>query len=296
MPFGLVFGALVFGVLCGAIGLRWVIQPEIAGKIGGILLASLGASLALGLVLRRAWARWGGVVIAALLAVVAFRLVGERGAASDHMLLLCALATAVFLAIPATGDPRRGAAGAGRSEASRFGALGWIAGTSALGLAAFGFAANPLVVESPREASGSLPASATVRSVKWLDFEEGLARARAEGKPVLATFVTTWCPYCTKMSRQTWRTGDVAERLQELVPVKVVVDDENAGRGPANQEIAASYEVYGYPVQLLLDGQGGVIARHEGFQDPRALLAWIDGALSRGPAGNTAAALRDPIR
>ncbi len=100
-----------------------------------------------------------------------------------------------------------------------------------------------------------------------------MARARAEGKPVLATFVTDWCPYCSKMGKQTWRAAEVAERMADFVPVRV--DAEKSGA-----QVAARYGVGGYPAQFLLDADGSVISRFDGYQSPRELLSWIDGALA----------------
>jgi len=55
MPFGLIFGAVFFGLLCGWLGLQFVETGGMTAKIGGILMVTLGLSLALALLKRRIW-------------------------------------------------------------------------------------------------------------------------------------------------------------------------------------------------------------------------------------------------
>jgi thiol:disulfide interchange protein len=277
MPFGSVFATLFFGVVCGTIGLRWLVTGPATARLAGVLLAVLGASLAWGLLARRAWARWVGATVAVMLGVLAVRLVAARGDVGEHLLALASIVTLVLLVVPATGEPRRAEA-PGR-PARRLGAAGWIAVASGAGLVAIGLGSD---VEAPARGTSdasTLPAAAIGRSVRWSDFGPGLARARAENRVVLATFVTDWCPYCTKMTRHTWRASAVATRLGELVPVKVDVEEADATPGPSGPELAQRYQVQGFPVQLLLDPTGAVIARHDGYQGPSELLAWLDDAL-----------------
>ncbi len=284
MPFGLVFALLFFGGVCPWIAIGLLGHPLPQAKLAGLLLATLGLSLACGLLRRRAWARWGGAACAGLAAASALRLVSQTGAGLiDHVLLLASAATAVLLVVPATGAPGRG----NRTTPARrrAGAPEVLAATSFAGLVALGAWSGRAAAPAPPQPAQALPASAVARSVRWADFAAGLEQAGATGKPVLATFVTSWCPYCTKMSRQTWRAPAVAERLQATIPVRVDVEDPKVG-GPA---LAARYGIRGYPVQLLLDAEGGVVARRDGYQTADELIRWLDSALERhggpGPAG-----------
>jgi thiol:disulfide interchange protein len=156
---------------------------------------------------------------------------------------------------------------------------GWVASTCFLGLIGLGVVRGPDGSPPATERAGALPSSAIAKRVAWNGFGEGLLRARREGKPVLATFVTDWCPYCTKMARKTWRTSSVASRLDAVVPVRVDAEEARASGGPSGSELAARYGVSGFPVQILLDGEGRVLARYDGYQTPRQLLGWLDDAL-----------------
>jgi thiol:disulfide interchange protein DsbD len=279
MPFGLIFGALFFGLFCGAISLQLLLQPTLEAKLGGALLGVLGGSLALGLLMRRSWARWCGTVVGLLLAGLGLRLVLLEGGVVPHVALFAALAAAVLLAIPATGDPARGATPPVAAASRVIGPLGWTALVSFVGLVLVGLSVDTEATASAAR-EGALPASAMGKRVEWTDFDSGLARAQAEGKPVLATFVTDWCPYCTKMSRKTWRASSVASRLEDLVAVRVDAESTNAGGGPSGSQLAARYGIGGYPAQLLLDHQGRVIARFDGYQTADELLKWLDRALA----------------
>ena len=279
MPFGLIFGALFFGLFCGSVGLRLMLQPAPEIRFGGALLAVLGVSLALGLMMRRNWARFCGIVVGLFLAALGLRLVLIQGGVLELVTLFASVAAALLLAVPASGNPARGATPRVAAASNVVGPLGWTALISFVGLVVVGMSVDTGATTSPTR-EGALPASAIGKRVEWTDFGSGLARAQSEDKPVLVTFVTGWCPYCTKMSRKTWSASSVASRVEEFVMVKV--DAEKAGRanGPSGPELAARYGVAGYPAQLLLDPEGRVIARFDGYQSPGELLDWIDRALA----------------
>ena len=61
------------------------------------------------------------------------------------------------------------------------------------------------------------------------DYEEGLAAARAEGKPMLLDFTGWACVNCRKMEEQVWSDSEVARILTEdVVLVSLYVDDRKA--------------------------------------------------------------------
>ena len=279
MPFGWIFGALAFGVFCGAVGLRLLVQPQVETKLVGLFLALLGGALALGLLMRRSWARWAGILVAALFAVFSLRLVVAHGEVLQLVMLFVSTATVALLLTPASGDPRR-CADPAPAPTNTVGAVGWTALVSFVGLLTLIWATDSVGVVENRSADLALPAAAIGKSIRWVDFDAGMERARGEGKPVLATFVTDWCPYCSKMNTKTWRASAVAERLEELVPVRVDAEERRGADGTSGVALAARYGVHGFPAQLLLDPEGCVLSRHDGYQSPAELLAWLDGALA----------------
>jgi thiol:disulfide interchange protein len=278
MPFGLIFGALFFGLLCSWLGARFLGLPGGPAKLAGVLLIALGLSMALGLLKRRVWARWAGVVVALGLALFGLWAVQNRGDAPDLLLLFASVVATVLLVLPATAGERR--ADGVPSQPGRL--LPAVAGVSASGLAVLAVLA--LQAPEPEPQAPVLP-TALAERVVWADFGAGLERARQEGKPMLVNFITTWCGYCKQMDRTTWKHPSVIERLNEMVPVKVDTEDTRERNGQVGLELANRYRISGTPAMLLLGADGRVLARTGGYQDPRQFLTWLEDALNA--AGRT---------
>lgn len=285
MPFGAIYGALFF-VLLAISMIAAAVGSSGPAAIARGFLALLALALGWGLLRRQVWARWGGALAALLLAALSASSLLPVSTAGGLLVLFGSLLTAMFLLVPAFGDPRRGAAQAGRrrSGADRLAGLAAVAGAAGLLVA--------LAYGVPRgegaDGAGPAPLRRIGLSPRWSDFESGLERARSEGKPLLVNFVTNWCGFCRKMDRTTWKHPTVVERLGELVTVRVDAEDPEPGRELSGRELAARYGVTGYPTIILLDGGGGVISRTGGYQQPRQFLTWLEAGLGRvaraGPA------------
>jgi len=261
MPPGLIFGALFCAGSTCWIGLRLAAHGG-SGRWSGAALALCGVSLAVGLLGRRAFARWAALGLSVAMALWGLRLAAQVGSPAENLLLLSALVAAGLLLHPATGRPREARRGLGAPGAAAcLGALGFAAG---LGLAP----------TRPPEVAAALPAAAVAGRVAWSGWDEGLARGAREGRPVLVTVVTRWCAYCQKMAATTWKSPRVAERMQDLVAVRVDAEDGSAGSRAAEE-----YGVAGYPAQLLLSPEGRLLARVDGYQSAAELLAWLDRSL-----------------
>lgn len=69
----------------------------------------------------------------------------------------------------------------------------------------------------------SLIITSTVTSaqVKWLSFEEAVAKAKEDPKPIFIDVYTDWCGWCKKMDVATFNEDKVAAVLQnDFYPVK----------------------------------------------------------------------------
>lgn len=306
MPFGAIFAAFVFAILCVGWGHRFTMAGVVPASVAWPLWSALGLTLAAGLLLRRGWARWVGLAASLLLAAVGSRQLAAAGGTLDQVVLLSALASAALLAIPATGAFGR-PEGEGTAEAPRRGRIhGWICAGLTAGLTILflflpgwtgpGAPPGPPPVPERASPSGSAPrlaaSAADARSsapsppgsIPWGSFGSALRRARAEGKPMFVEFYATWCGVCRRMERMTYRDAAVARRLAELLPVRVDSEDETSRDGFRGTDLAERHGVAGYPTLLLLDRDGRELSRRAGYLDPRALLAWIDSTLS-APSG-----------
>jgi thiol:disulfide interchange protein len=128
---------------------------------------------------------------------------------------------------------------------------------------------EPSASLSEKSSSVSLPFSS-------LTFDEALAKARAENKLVLVDVYTDWCGYCTKMDRDVFTNDRVKTALSDMIPIRV-----NAEKG-SGRSLAARWGVSGLPTFLLVNAEGVVVHRFEGYLPAEVFLRQLGRAGARG--------------
>jgi thiol-disulfide isomerase/thioredoxin len=120
--------------------------------------------------------------------------------------------------------------------------------------------------------------------ITWHPYEAGLAKAKAEGKPVCLVFFTTWCPHCKNYSH-VFEDPRVVERARDFVMIRL--DGDKA------REISAKYQPDGgyVPRTYFLSRDGmldkDIHAPRPRFQffyderDPGSLLSGMQAALAK---------------
>ena len=109
------------------------------------------------------------------------------------------------------------------------------------------------------------------------NYEEGLAYARQEGKPVIIDFTGYGCVNCRKMEAYVLDDDSVKARLQNYVFIELFVDDKRDGIGDENSRIQR--ELYGanaQPFYVQLDAYGHQVAEPMAFTtDPMEFINWL---------------------
>lgn len=128
-------------------------------------------------------------------------------------------------------------------------------------------------------------------AIAWRAYDEGLAEAKATGKPVVLVFYTDWCPHCHNYSR-VFHDPEVVKAASEFVMIRVNRD--------VSPELSEHYDLDGQyvPRTFILRPDGEVRAELTGEDpeyryylnehDPRELLAVMQKARAAGAGGTSA--------
>jgi thiol-disulfide isomerase/thioredoxin len=120
--------------------------------------------------------------------------------------------------------------------------------------------------------------------IKWQPYEEGLAAAKKDKKPVLIVFFTEWCPHCQNYSA-VFHDPKVVEQSKKFVMVRLDKDK--------NAELSKKYAPDGeyIPRTYFLSSSGtlepAIHAPRDQYQyfypekDPAGVLAGMSEALAK---------------
>ncbi len=108
-------------------------------------------------------------------------------------------------------------------------------------------------------------------------FNEILAMAKKEGKPVFMDCYTTWCGPCKMMANKEFPKKEAGDYFnKKFVCFKM---DMEKGEGP---ELAKRYDVSAYPTFLMLDGDGNMIGRCVGAADITRFIKTVESVMKDG--------------
>jgi thiol:disulfide interchange protein DsbD len=122
----------------------------------------------------------------------------------------------------------------------------------------------------------STGATATVEEAgitNWeTDLEAGLARARAENRPVIIDTWATWCANCRVLEKRTFHDAEVGRAAERFLPIKVQLESENSPQTRAFKE-RFGLKTYTLPTTVLLNGDGSVHRIIPGVIGPEDFIA-----------------------
>ena len=88
---------------------------------------------------------------------------------------------------------------------------------------------------------------------------EGLARARAEGKPVIIDFWGDWCAACKELDRTAWSDPRVEKEAEQFVAIKVDNSADQMADPKTSamvDEVMTKYGIVGQPTVVFIDARG----------------------------------------
>ena len=136
----------------------------------------------------------------------------------------------------------------------------------------------------------------TVVEARYRDYEQGMAAAKAEGKPVIIDFTGFGCVNCRKMEAAVWTDPEVAELLtQQYVLISLYVDDKTPLSEPIEVTVngrqrtlrtvgdkwshlqATKFGANTQPFYVLLDHEGKPLGPSRSYdEDIVAYKAWLE--------------------
>lgn len=116
----------------------------------------------------------------------------------------------------------------------------------------------------------------------FLDIREDVAEAAATGKRVMLYFYQDGCPYCAKLLNDNFGNRDIAHKTRQhfdVIAINMWGDREVtdfSGASTTEKQFAAAMRVQYTPTLLMLDEQGGVVLRINGYFAPHKFEVALD--------------------
>src|SRR2546428_10549439 len=95
-------------------------------------------------------------------------------------------------------------------------------------------------------------------SIKWeREYDQAIARARAEKKLIIADMFTDWCALCKQMDAETFAEPRLVQKMaKEYVWLKLNTETEEDGL-----RLQKEFAILTYPTILILDALGEEVDR-----------------------------------
>jgi len=112
-------------------------------------------------------------------------------------------------------------------------------------------------------------------------FEDVIAEAQAQNKPILVEIYAPWCPYCQRMQEDVYADETVRDYLDETFTYVRLNSDTTAGthqyrdRTLSTKQLASVLGAKGVPTTTFLKPDGTPIARQPGFIERPTFLKII---------------------
>ena len=136
--------------------------------------------------------------------------------------------------------------------------------------------------DTAREQASTIERQQKDLPTKWLAFDDGLAKARTENKPIFVEFYAEWCIFCKKFQKETINDQKIARMLAEnFVYVRLNAENSESrarykGKSVSNVELTQAFGINAYPSLVFLDSKGQPITMLSGFVPPHQFMPVLD--------------------
>jgi thiol:disulfide interchange protein len=127
---------------------------------------------------------------------------------------------------------------------------------------------------TPAKARTSKASAPGEERIAWAaSYDQAVAQAKQQGKPLMVDVMADWCGVCKKLDTQIWTREDVAKVSQGFVAAKVDGDKQPGLR--------SRLTVSGYPTTLFLTAEGKELGRVRGLVAPEDMIEAMQDALDK---------------
>jgi thioredoxin-related protein len=117
--------------------------------------------------------------------------------------------------------------------------------------------------------------------INWANVTEGFQQSKREGKKVLISVYTDWCPYCKQMESDVYSNAKVIEYINKnFVAIKLNGESKDEavfeGKKYEELEIAGGLGVTSYPTTIFFDQKGQALAKIPGYIDKNTFMLMLE--------------------
>jgi thioredoxin-related protein len=116
----------------------------------------------------------------------------------------------------------------------------------------------------------------------FLHFKDDVEEARRQGRHVMVFLHLDQCPYCARMLKENFESGDTRDFMQrhfDVIAINIRGGAEVTwidGASYSERALAGKLKVFATPTIVFLDLDGNQVLQLTGYRDPRALRAALE--------------------
>jgi len=107
-------------------------------------------------------------------------------------------------------------------------------------------------------------------------YNEALALAKEQNKPILVDISASWCGYCKRMKKNVYTNSEVASYLNNNF-ITIAIDGE-VGEGI---DMAKKYNVTGYPTFVFINPDGSLLHKTAGYHSTKEFIKLGESVISK---------------